>query len=180
MRPARLLFVVAVVGLALGAASGRRAFERVDDPRPMCGTCHHTLVRLDDEQVGPPPHRTALGVACHRCHVVPVKEYAEALAAVIGAEPPAFAASITDPAVGGQTCLGCHVGRGRGALDCDRCHVDGELAPDLSTGCTACHSERPMPPHGDQPCRECHVESTIGHRGRTEALMHAKLFPEGP
>ena len=38
------------------------------------------------------------------------------------------------------------------------------------------HAEQPMHPHADQPCRVCHVESTLGHRARTEALMHEKLF----
>ncbi|MEQ1571929.1 MAG: hypothetical protein ABMA64_40250 [Myxococcota bacterium] len=178
MSAARLMLLFVVVGLALGAASGRRTFDRLRDPRPMCGTCHHTLTRLEDEPLGEPPHRTELGVECHRCHVVPVKEYLVAVSSVFGVEPPALVDRITDPTVGDQTCLGCHVGRGRGALDCDRCHLDGQATPDLSGGCTACHAERPTHPHDDQACRSCHVESTLGHRARTQALMRDKLYPE--
>lgn len=177
MNPARLLFLVIVVGLVLGMAAGRRSYGALADPRPTCGTCHHTLSQADPDDAGAEaPHRTELGVGCHRCHVVPLAEYTVALAAEVGVDARTWVEGWEDPTVGGQTCLGCHVGRGRGALDCDRCHRDGELRPDLTQGCPACHAEQPMHPHAEQPCRVCHVESTLGHRARTEALMHEKLF----
>ncbi|MEZ4239261.1 MAG: 4Fe-4S dicluster domain-containing protein [Myxococcota bacterium] len=162
-------------GLSLGAVAGRVSFARIDDPRPTCGTCHHGQTRLEDAP-RTAPHRTDLGVGCHRCHVLPVGAYVQALGAEVGVQPTWDHA---DPVLGGQTCLGCHVGRGRGAIDCDRCHVPGEDRPDLRTGCVACHTQRPMHPHDGAPCTACHVEAAMGHEARTEALMRAKLH-EGP
>lgn len=168
--------VVLLLALAAGSALGRRSYEQISDPRPVCGTCHHDQTRLEGQERAA-PHDTRFAANCHSCHVLPVREYTVALSHRFGLSTSLEGPDWENPIIGGQTCLGCHVGRGRGAIACEHCHTDGQLDIRLNDRCEACHPERPSHPHAGQVCRDCHVGAAMDNSHRTQSLMHQKLEP---
>ena len=167
--------VVVATGLVVGGLAGSALFEQIDDHRPVCASCHHGTISLDqvDET---PPHSTDFDAGCHGCHVLPVQQYLERGFATTGLGIPAWVEGVDNPVIGGQTCLECHLARGRGIIACEQCHVEGTLEVRLDQECEACHEERiPLHPHTDQACLDCHPEVYLDPHGRSERLMQEKL-----
>ena len=166
-----------VIGAAAGGVSARIHFERVDDHRALCASCHHGQVA--GQVLGEAPHSVAFDAECHTCHVLPVREYVVFMAASFGTETPEWASGLEDPVIGGQTCLECHLARGRGAVDCGTCHPAGTRVVDLSSNCEGCHAElTPRHPHRDQYCRDCHVETYLDPDERLHLLMQVSKLPD--
>jgi hypothetical protein len=169
-----VVFGVFAFGLLAGGIGGNARFERLDDHRPLCASCHHSTVDLS-KLSAEPPHSTDFDAPCHGCHVLPVKEYLQRTFATVGVRP-AFVDGVENPTFGGQTCLECHLARGRGALACEQCHAEGSVEVRLDERCEACHADRiPLYPHSKPACRDCHPEVYLDPHGRAEQLMADKL-----
>jgi hypothetical protein len=161
-RAARVTLGVAALGLLFGAGMGRWRFESSyahDDA--TCASCHHAApAEMLDARDS--PHGRPADAKCHTCHVLPVREYLVSSLLAWGATPPDWVEEIDDPTIDGQSCMECHLARGRGSLACERCHVDGSRDVDLASRCDVCHTAHPaLDPHDDQDCRDCHVEAML-------------------
>jgi hypothetical protein len=165
---------VFALGLLGGGIGGSVRYKQVDDPRVLCASCHHGAVDLEKLDVKP-PHSTDFNANCHGCHVLPVKQYLQYTFSRVGLHP-AFVDTMSNPIIGGQTCLECHLARGRGVIACEQCHTQGTLQVRLDERCPACHTDKtPLYPHSKPACRDCHAEVYLDAHGRVAKLMAAKL-----
>jgi hypothetical protein len=172
--PLLVALAVALVGLVLGAGLGRHRFVAMQAANePVCVSCHHAAPK-EKLDLAKSPHGSPADVKCHACHVIPLKEYLLMSASVWGLEAPRWVDTLEDPTIDQQSCMECHLGRGRGSLSCERCHEDGQREVDLTTRCETCHVDHPpIAPHQDQACRDCHVEALLpANRHHMEATMH--------
>ena len=172
--PILVTLAVALLGIVLGVGLGHRRFVQLQSAQePICVSCHHAAPP-DKLDVAKSPHGTPADVKCHACHVIPLKEYLVMSASAWGLAAPAWVATIENPTIDQQSCMECHLGRGRGALPCERCHEDGKREVDLTSRCEVCHVDHPaIAPHQDQACRDCHVEAMLPqNRHHMEAKMH--------
>lgn len=171
----RLLLAMVLAGSLVGAVAGRVRYTRLDDHRPLCATCHHGTMDLVAFE-RPPPHSIDFDAECHACHVLPVKQYLGFVASRVGLDAPDFVGAMQNPTIGGQTCMECHLGRLRGSLGCERCHVDGTTEVRLDVRCEVCHDTRiPLHPHTERKCRDCHGDVFIYGEDRDQMLMREKL-----
>lgn len=166
---AALLFAV---GLSAGGWTGARRVDAVRSDRAVCITCHHDTpdpARLDRP---PPSHASAFKAKCHSCHVLPVREMLAFIEGEIsGRQERAWSAPFDNPILGGQTCLECHLGHGRSNIQCERCHVRGDVAPVITGRCEVCHTSEPYEPHASMACRNCHPGAYIDQEAMRHDLM---------
>ena len=172
-----LIAIPFIVGALLGGLGGALRFDNVQQDRQLCVSCHHEAANGTEGAMDREPvHSSELEGECHTCHVLPVREYLSYGASRLHVSAPEWVQDMRNPTIGGQTCMECHLARGRGVIDCERCHTDGTRNADLTLDCNACHrGHDPLPPHDSVSCRDCHVEAFVGHHQRVEAVMNDKL-----
>jgi hypothetical protein len=166
---------VLLAGGLVGGVLGNARYTTLEDDRPLCGSCHHGVADLSALE-STPPHSTDFDAGCHGCHVLPARQYLEHALGVVGVAAPDWVHDVENPVLGGQTCLECHLARGRGVVACEQCHAEGTLEVRFEERCEACHADRlPAGAHAGPACRDCHVEVYLDREGRVEHLMRQKL-----
>ncbi len=168
------VLVPLLVGAALGALGGELRYGAIDTSEGLCVSCHHGTAQPSSLEGA--PHSEDFYASCHVCHVLPVKEYLSYGSARLVATVPGWISELHNPVVADQSCMECHLARGRGVIDCERCHPDGGEEVDLTERCEVCHEDRPiMPLFVGVHCRDCHVEAFLGQAERREGARSDRL-----
>ena len=130
--------------------------------------------------IGLPPvfsrSQATFSASCHICHVLPVKEYMSFSLGKAGGPAPAWIQGMDNPVIANQSCMECHLARGRGTTDCAGCHSDGSATIEITERCEACHDDRVMvSPFQGMHCRNCHVEAFQDQDDRVHAVMQTRF-----
>ncbi len=165
-----------VVGFVVGGAHGWWRYSSLASRPAVCVSCHHDQPDPSHLLASETNHSFDFRAPCHICHVLPTDAYISFVAeGVLGAQAPAWMADLGRPVIADQTCQECHLGRGRGHIECERCHQGNETQVHITRNCELCHqSRRPCGSHSSMDCRHCHVATHLDQDDRRDFAMRAK------
>ncbi len=162
---------------AIGGLHGNRKFHRLVDDPSVCVSCHHDQPDPSHLLQSETNHSFDFRAPCHVCHVLPTDSFLEFVSEGVLRRPaPAWVEDLGRPVIADQTCMECHLARGRGHIECERCHIDGDAPVHISRNCTLCHQTRePHGAHLKMDCRHCHVATHLDQDERRDLAMERKF-----
>lgn len=162
-----------VVGFGVGIVGGSLHYETAVDHQALCVSCHHGTTDAGEPEDA--PHSETFYASCHVCHVLPLRELLAFASQQVSETTPTWIEGLDNPVFAEQTCMECHLSRGRGVIDCERCHQDGGTEIELTERCDVCHDDRSvMPQFEGVHCRDCHVEAFQDQQVRLELAKSRK------